>query len=84
MLKSVTLELVEKEIRDSKNTSKGYKKYWRYFVEKNDDNNKNNPDIFHLIFAKDSEEGKYYNGFALEFIEHSYKVKPSYISHQNL
>ena len=81
LLKSVTFELVERTIIDSKFTSKNSKKYGRYFVEKNDDNNKNNPDIFHLIFAnEDSEAGKYYNGFALEFIEHSYihisNIKP--------
>ena len=73
LLKSVTFDLVERQIIDSKYTKKDYKKYGRYFVEKNYDNNKNNPDIFHLIFAnEDSEAGKYYNGFALEFIENSY------------
>ena len=81
LLKSVTFELVERKIINSKYTSKDNKEYGRYFVEKNDDNNKNNPDIFHLIFAnEDSEAGKYYNRFALEFIESSYinisNIKP--------
>ena len=74
LLKSVTFKLVERQNIDKKYTKYNNPKYGRYFVEKNEKNNKNNTDIFHLIFAnEDSEAGKIYNRFALEFIEKSYQ-----------
>ena len=74
LLKSVTFKLVERQNIDTEYTKYNNSKYGRYFVEKNDKNNKNNTDIFHLIFAnEDSEAGKIYNKFALEFIEKSYQ-----------
>ena len=74
LLKSVTFKLVERQNIDTEYTKYNNPKYGRYFVEKNEKNNKNNTDIFHLIFAnEDSEAGKIYNRFALEFIEKSYQ-----------
>ena len=41
--------------------------------------NKNNENIFHLIYAnQDSEAGKYYNKSTLDFIETSYQHIPNY------
>ena len=41
--------------------------------------NKNNENIFHLIYAnQDSEEGKYYTKSTLDFIETSYQHIPNY------
>ena len=74
LLNSVTFDLIERVDINTKYTQKNESKYGRYFVEKNDENDKNSLDIFHLIFAnEDSEAGKYYNRYALEFIENSYK-----------
>ena len=41
--------------------------------------NKNNENIFHLIYAnQDSKAGKYYNKSTLDFIETSYQHIPNY------
>jgi len=76
LLKSVTFSLVERQYIGSEYTRSNNSQYKRYFVEKNDDNNKKNVDIFHLIFAnEDSEAGKFYNRFALDFIENEKKIE---------
>jgi HSP20 family molecular chaperone IbpA len=65
LLKSVTFTL---ELGHDINTKIGSKN-GVYFSEKNEEPQK----IFHLIFANEnSEAGKYYNQYTLDFIENSY------------
>ena len=71
LLNSATFDLIER--RDI-NTKINSEESPQYFLEKD-------TQIFHLIFANEgSEAGKYYNNFALEFIEKSYqfitKIRP--------
>ena len=65
LLNSATFDLIER--RDI-NTKINSEESPQYFYEKD-------TQIFHLIFANEgSEAGKYYNNFALEFIEKSYQL----------
>ena len=65
LLKSVTFDL---ELGHNIST-KSINQSGIYFYEK-----QSNPKIFHLIFAnEDSEAGKYYNEFTLNFLENSYQ-----------
>ena len=65
LLKSVTFDL---ELVHNISTRSIYQN-GIYFCEK-----KSNPKIFHLIFAnEESEAGKYYNQFTLNFLENSYQ-----------
>ena len=71
LLNSATFEL-EKTFLISTNLSKGEKEV-EYFYENN-----NKIKIFHLIFANEgSEAGKFYNIFALDFIEKSFQNIPN-------
>ena len=65
LLKSVTFDLEEGHNISTRSINQN----GIYFYEK-----KSNPKIFHLIFAnEDSEAGKYYNQFTLNFLENSYQ-----------
>ena len=65
LLNSATFDLIER--RDI-NTKINSEESPQYFFEED-------TQIFHLIFANEgSEAGKYYNNFALEFIEKSYQL----------
>ena len=65
LLKSVTFDLEEGHNISTRSINQN----GIYFYEK-----KSNPKIFHLIFAnEESEAGKYYNQFTLNFLENSYQ-----------
>ena len=65
LLKSVTFDLEEGHNISTRSINQN----GIYFCEK-----KSNPKIFHLIFAnEESEAGKYYNEFTLNFLENSYQ-----------
>ena len=65
LLKSVTFDLEEGHNISTRSINQN----GIYFYEK-----QSNPKIFHLIFAnEDSEAGKYYNEFTLNFLENSYQ-----------
>ena len=65
LLKSGTFTLIE----GHKVSTKTKSKKGRYFYEENE-----NQKIFHLIYAnEDSEAGKYFNKFTLDFLENTYQ-----------
>ena len=65
LLKSVTFDLEEGHNISTRSINQN----GIYFYEK-----QSNPKIFHLIFAnEESEAGKYYNQFTLNFLENSYQ-----------
>ena len=67
LLKSATFDLIQTNLISTK-ISTGEKQV-EYFYENNDEIK-----IIHLIFANEgSEAGKFYNDFALEFIENSFQ-----------
>ena len=68
LFKSATFDL-EKQIQiNTKTDTQNGEVYYEKTEKKND------PKIFHLIFANEySEAGKYYNGYTLSFIENSYE-----------
>ena len=71
LLKSATFSLVEgNNISTNPDIKTGI-----YFCEiTKDKKGKNESNIYHLIYAnEDSEAGKYYNNFTLDFIEQSYR-----------
>ena len=71
LLKSATFSLVEgNNIGTKTEIKKGI-----FFCEiTKDKKNKNESNIYHLIYAnEDSEAGEYYNQFTLDFIEQSYR-----------
>lgn len=73
LLKSATFTLIKGDIINTKIESKTGV---FYFEKKNEDKDSN---IFHLIYAnEESEAGKYYNKFTLDFIENSFQGITNY------